>query len=110
MITIIIFSYIGMFITWILYLAVMNIKQNVSTMSWLAKIHAYPLIIIAITFDSFVNIILGTILFLDLPKEWLLTARLKRYIYEENSAWREKIASWICYHLLNQFDPSKKHC
>lgn len=104
--------------TWVMYLAVMNLKRHRAGMHWVAKAHAYPLVAVGLVFDAAVNVAIGTLLFADLPKEWLLTARLKRYHnaraanYEPRHAgtWRARLAGWICSHLLDQFDPSGDHC
>ena len=103
--------YSTLFVTWIFYLAVMNLKRHRAQLHPIAKIHAYPLLFIGLIFDFLVNVVVGTILFLDLPQETLLTGRLKRYhrIAYENT-WRAQLADWICTHLLDQFDPDGDHC
>ena len=100
-----------MFITWILYLAIMNIAAHRQELYPIARIHAYVLLIIGIAFDVVLNVTVGTILFLELPslKRLLLTARLDQQA-RHGHGWRKTLAQWICTHLLNQFDPNGHHC
>ena len=97
--------------TWTLYLAVMNLKEHLPLMGPVAKMHGYALLVVGLVFDAFVNFVIGTALFADPPREWLLTARLKRY---HGVAYigtrRARIAEWICTHLLDVFDPNGDHC
>lgn len=104
-------TYAVVFITWILYLAVMNLKRHRARLHPIAKLHAYPLLFVGVAFDFLVNVVVGTLIFLDPPQETLLTGRLKRYhriAYE--GTWRARLADWICTHLLDQFDPDGDHC
>jgi hypothetical protein len=105
-------AYALIFATWALYLAAMNLKAHLATMGPVAKVHGYALVAVAITFDAFVNLAICTLLFADRPREWLLTARLKRYRRGEQYAgtWRARLAEWICSRLLDQFDPRGEHC
>jgi hypothetical protein len=72
----------------------------------------WPLVGLFLALDAFINITVMTFLMLDTPKEWLLTARLKRYKKLKPKGWREwmhyKVANNICL-ILNIFDP-KGHC
>lgn len=103
-------GYLLVVATWALYLAVMNLKAHLHELGPVAKAHGYMLVAVAVAFDVLVNVTIGTLIFLDRPREWLLTARLKRYVGAERATWRTALAKWICHHLLNQFDPSGKHC
>lgn len=102
---------------WIIYLGMMKIDKHwpKSWPEWLQ----WPLIASTLVLDVILNIIVGTILFLDLPKELLLTARLQRYVTEPGASWsdlgakpswRAKLAKFICKHLLDPYDPKGCHC
>lgn len=41
--------------------------------------------------------------------DWLVTARLQRYV-AEGSGWRFRLANWVCNNLLDIFDPTGNHC
>lgn len=101
----------AVYLLWFFYLAVMNLARarDNGTLTKPALILGTPLFIIGYALDIAVNILVMTILFLELPKEWTVTGRVKRHIYH-GSGWREKVAGWFCHNLLNAFDPDGKHC
>lgn len=115
------------YFTWGMYLAVMNLiqaKNTIHELTWQAKLFAYPLAVCGIIMDFLTNVVVGTIIFLDVPREWLLTQRLQRYLenmdnfYTDSSKeppsklnrWRWDAALWICTHLLDPFDSRGYHC
>lgn len=69
-----------------------------------------PWVIIGALFDVLSNILIATPLFLEVPKEWLVTDRLDRYLNTTPTSWRGQIATWICTSLLDYFDPRGEHC
>jgi hypothetical protein len=89
----------------------MNLKnaRDKGKLSKVAYTFGMPFFIIGVVLDALINITLMTILFLELPKEILVTSRLKRHIYT-STGYREKIAVWFCSNLLNPFDPDGSHC
>lgn len=96
------------FFTWRMYLSVMNLMRVKETLTTETKCFAYPLAAIGVIADFLYNVIVGTILFLELPQELLLTKRLKRHIGNED--WQGSIARRLCRHLLDPFDPKGTHC
>jgi len=94
--------------TWFAYLAIMNMLPYRKKMHPVAKFHFYLLAIIFVPLDVALNWILGTIIFFEIPREFMLTTRLSRI--KKEHTYRAKIAHWVCEHLLNQFDPRGKHC
>jgi len=97
-------------LTWIFYLAIMNLKKEKKNLRLGAKILGYPMLILGFFLDVMFNIIVGSIMFLEFPriKELLFTARVSRH--NDSPTWRGNVARWFCTHLLDQFDPSGKHC
>jgi len=95
--------------TWLFYLAVMNLKRakDAGTLSTTALVMGYPLLLIGLALDCLLNLTVMTVLLLELPKELLVTARLKRHAPEQT--WRGSVARWLAKHLLDTFDPSGKH-
>lgn len=61
--------------------------------------------IIGAIIDFVVNVTWFTLIFLDIPKEWLLTERVERL--KQSSGYRAKLANLICK-LLNYFEDN--HC
>lgn len=94
--------------TYLYYLAIMNLRAHKDSISFSVKVFAIPIIVPGLLFDAALNIFVATVLFLDLPKEFLFTARLQRY-RSEIDGWRKEIATFFCERLLNPFD-IKKHC
>jgi hypothetical protein len=81
------------------------------TLSKVALVLGVPILIVGYLLDVFVNVVIMTILFLELPRQWTMSERLQHHIRTSPSgSWREKIAAWFCTHLLDTFDPSGKHC
>lgn len=101
--------------TWILYLAIMNLMENRAELNWVAWILVAPTLLLGLVFDVLLNLIVGSILFVELPqyqnKEWLFTGRVSRHKYlAPADSWRERIAFFICGKLLDPFAPGDKHC
>ena len=104
-------TYLAAVLTWVLYLAAMGLIPHLKSMGWIVKIHAYAVVLVGVIMDFLLHMVIGTILFMDLPREWLLTGRLRRYHGSEYiGSKRAKIAEWICTHLLDPFDPDGDHC
>lgn len=59
--------------------------------------------------DAAVNIAVASVLFLELPHELTVTARLTRHIEQRPTHWRGKLSMWIAVNLLDAFDPSGVH-
>jgi len=51
------------------------------------------------------------VFFLELPREFTVTHRLRRYMtFPMRRTWRGAAAVWVCHNLLDIFDPDGKHC
>ena len=96
------------FLCWVLYLAVMSLSEHRDEMGWIAKGHAMALLAIAYPLDLVLNVVVGTVIFAALPREFTLTTRLKRH--QREGGWRGKLAAWICKNLLNAFARDGGHC
>lgn len=104
-------TFAGMYLLWLLYLAVMSLfrakKENKLTKP--AYLLALPILYAGYLTDFLVNVIICTVLFLEPPKELLVTARVSRH-KKEGHGYRKFIATWICVNLLDGFDPKGCHC
>ena len=96
-------TYGFMLLCWVLYIAVMNFKARRDTLHWFVKVNAYVVLAIGLVLDLILTVVIGTVIFLSLPKwnEWTFTARLKRHRF--GHGWRSAEAVWICEKLLNPF-------
>jgi hypothetical protein len=97
-------------VTYWFYAAVMSFKRarDAGKMSWPMKVLAYPALFIGLALDVLLNLTVCTVLFLEVPKELLVTSRLSRHI--KGSGKRAVIAKWLCSKLLDELDPSGCHC
>lgn len=68
-----------------------------------------PFLLVGYALDIFANLVIATIIFMELPKELLVTDRLTRY-NGGTYGWRSNVAKFVCEELLDVFDPSGMHC
>ena len=68
-----------------------------------------PTVAIGYGLDIATNLSVATLIFADMPREALVTDRLKRY-KAGPADWRRSLAEWACDHLLDPFDPTGDHC
>jgi hypothetical protein len=102
----------SLYVLWLFYLAgcaLIRAKDN-HTISLPAFVLGYPVIGLLALVDVLVNIFVMTILFLELPRQWLVTQRLSMWCCTEQDSWRKTVARWVCVKLLDTFDPSGVHC
>lgn len=104
-------SLAGAYATWVFYLAVMALirARKAGTLPPVALALAYPVVAVGLLFDFALHVVIGTVLFWERPREWLLTQRLSRLI-REDYGWRGDLAVWMCSTLLDAFDPAGRHC
>ena len=94
---------------WPLYLAGMNMKRNRDKLTWETKLVAYPVFAFGLLWDVVFNMIYGTVVYLEIPREGLFTKRCQRHL--KSTDWRQKVAHWHCHVWLNPFDPDEEgHC
>ena len=95
---------------WSLYLAVMYLDtvKRQGRLTPAAKVIAMPLLWVGLGVDVSFNLVWGTMIFLDIPREWLFTSRISRL--NDLSTWRGELARWVCRELLDPFDPEGEHC
>lgn len=93
---------------WGMYLAVMALLREKERLSVETKVFAYPLVAVGYVSDVVLNVVIGSVIFLEPPREFVLTKRVSRL--NNLDTWRGKVARWICLHLLDPFDPKGHHC
>jgi hypothetical protein len=93
----------------LLYLAAMNLYRahKLGLMTKLGYVVFSPILVVGLVFD-FIGNLFFTIPFLQLPREWTITTRLRK-IVRGTSEWRIRIAKWIARHFLDPFDPDGRH-
>lgn len=108
------FYIVLIYATWLFFLAVMALKsaRDNGKLTRASTIMAYPLLIVGWLLDFSLNMA-TTLIFLDLPQEWLLTIRCDRYLSIPKptglNVYRQKLARWLCQNLLDPFQ-SGGHC
>lgn len=107
--TIILLAWLWAF--WAIYIMVMGIyRAHLSRrLAGINLVLGMPIVVLGYVMDAISNIAIATLLFADLPREWLVTTRLQRYIVDDDG-WRRHIALYICDNLLDPFDPTGNHC
>lgn len=86
------------------FIAVMHAKAIFANLTVFWKIVVAPLAVIGLVLDwLFFNWLLGSLMFLELPRELLLTSRVKRH-YRTSDGWRRDLATWW-RRQLNLIDP-----
>jgi hypothetical protein len=94
----------------IFYLAVMSLQRARDAGKLTRPVYylSLPILYVGLLIDFLVNTLTASVLFLELPKEWNVSARVKRHFFE-STGWRHVLAVWIAVSLLNPFDPSGAH-
>jgi len=109
-----IISIVGLYllfgITWIFYLAMMHLKHNKDKITTLIKVSTTPIILVFLIIYFALNILLGSILFLEFPKTLQFTSRCQRHISKNDGSWRYKQAAWWCKNFLDPFGEKGGHC
>ena len=95
---------------WVFYLAVMNLKRvkDAGKLGKVALALGMPVLIVGLVLDLLVNVLVMSIILLEIPQEMTVTSRLKRH-KAESTGWRLKVTNWFASELLDHFDPSGVH-
>jgi hypothetical protein len=67
------------------------------------------LLVVGLLIDLVVNVLVATVVMLELPRELTVSERMSRLV-KGRKGWRRDGACWFCKHFLDVFDPSGKHC
>ena len=107
---IVLFALLYLWAFWLVFVLVMGLYRAhlEGRLTPLTYVLAAPAVGIGMVMDVAANMILGTIVFLEEPHEWLVTTRLIRL--KLHTDWRGKLARFICASMLDVFDPTGKHC
>ena len=100
--------YLLLGITWVFYLAMMHLKHNKEKITLPVKIIMTPIILLFVVIYILMNLIFGSIIFLELPRSLQFTSRCQRNIAKRDGSWRFHLAVWFCKHLLDPYDEG--HC
>lgn len=101
--------YILFYGTWLFYVAFMHLKKHQKELKGkigILKWGLAPFFMLALFMDVLFNFVLGTMIFIEPPRELLFTSRCSRHL--KSTGWQLRNAHWICTYLLNPFDEG--HC
>lgn len=101
----------ALWVFWGFYVLVMGLYRAhlQNRLIWPTYVLGVPFILFGILVDFIINFTIAAVVFLDLPREPLVTGRFQRYV-AIGSGWRCRLANLICNNLLDVFDPSGNHC
>jgi len=107
-----VFLLLSPWLLWVFYAAVMRLKMvrdagGLEGRPWI-KAFGYTTLVVGLVLDFFVNVIAGTAVFRELPREWTLSGRLWR-LSNGLPSWRQRWALAIRVALLDEIDPSGTH-
>ena len=103
---------LALYALWIFYLAIMNLSRadQAHQLRPVALTLGIPVLVIGYALDVLINVLVLTVLLLELPQELTVSERLGRHQRSYASGWRYRVARWVCTELLDQFDPTGRHC
>lgn len=104
------YSLLAIWMLWVFYVCVMRLKmlRDAGTLTIAQKVFGYPTLVVGLVLDLFVNVVVCTIVFVELPKEWTVSGRLWRHSNDDDG-WRMELALMLRTQLLDSVDPSGVH-
>lgn len=113
------FSYFGfrtvifLYVFFALYVLAVGLYRAhlAGTMRTTGYILGWPWMVVAAIVDVIANLTIFCVIFLEPPRELLVTQRLRRHLEAgESDGFRYRFARAICRHVLDYFDPRGAHC
>ena len=97
------------YLLWVHYVAVMRLMQvrDAGHLTTAMKAVGYPALVVGLALDLIVNTVVASVIFLEHPKEWTVSARLTRH--SNSTGWRKRVAIAIRTALLDNIDPNGVH-
>lgn len=97
------------YMLWVHYVAVMRLMQvrDAGQLTPAMKAIGYPALFVGLLLDLIVNTFVATLIFVELPREFTVSARLTRH--SESTGWRQRVAIAIRTALLDNIDPNGVH-
>lgn len=109
----VIVTYLAAWLLYALYLSYCTLRQmrdtgRLAAMPRIVRFHCWGILYAALALDIVFNIIVGTLVFMELPelRRLTFTMRCKKWMTVEGR--RGDIARWVCESWLNPAEPG--HC
>lgn len=103
----------ALWVFWLLYVFTMGLYRAflMGRLKGLSLVMCAPVVAVAFTLDLLMQFTVFAVVFADIPRDWLVTQRLRRYMRDlPPEHWRRRWADYLCRHLLDPFDPTGAHC
>lgn len=109
--TLVVHLFVVPFVLWVGYLASTHLDKLRVAGMLSPRARQMGVIVVGLTgiVDVYANFTAATLWFLELPRELLVTQRLKRYMHEPETSWRRRWAYYVGVDLLNAADRSGNH-
>jgi len=103
------YTVLAIYVLWMYYLAVMSLyrAKKAGTLTKVGYVLGLPILVSGVLLNVVINVTFCSALFMELPKEFLVSQRLQRLSKKDN--WRKKIVEFVAKHFLDTFDPSGRH-
>jgi hypothetical protein len=105
------FTLVILWALWVLYVAMMNVDRSMISqeLPWQAKILVYPTKVLFDIVEVVSNTFICTLIFLDFPREFTVSDRLRRYYTDKTTSnWRLTIVHFV-KPMLDPFDHKGPH-
>ena len=111
--------FIGTFVMYIAIMKMREVQDNIFQLHWPVRWVCFFILFVGLIFDTLLNWVVCSISYLELPKEYLTTARVVRHKYTPSGRflfwhfewlkqWRFIQSIYWCKNWLTPFDES--HC
>ena len=103
----------ALWVFWLLYVFTMGLYRAflMGRLKGLSLVMCSPVVVFAFAVDLVMQFTVFSAVFAEVPRDWLVTHRLRRYMRElPPTHWRRRWADYLCKHLLDPFDPTGAHC
>ena len=102
---------VALWVFWNLFIYMMGVYRAFLSgrLKGLSLAMAAPVLAVAFVVDFLMQMTVFNVIFWEVPRELLVTNRLRRMMSGPNG-WRRRLAEYLCMHLLDPFDPTGAHC
>jgi hypothetical protein len=102
-------AYLFISITFVFYLAVMNMKRNLHKMHPVVlTCFGYPMAGLGLILDMIFNLVCSLLL-LEMPRELLFSTKIERLLNDRKDDWRDPVVDKFAELFLDPFDPRGFH-
>ncbi len=102
-----IFLFVMTFVFFVALMKMREVQDEIFLLHWSVRWICFFILSVGLVLDTLLNWIVLTVAFVELPREFLSTARVIRHKYHSTHR-RHDLALWFCKNFLTPFD--KRHC